>query len=242
MIFTIFHTGSGGNNYRLEFEDSTAIMLEAGKTSHFDAFREFCKRGERVENYAGLITTHEHKDHHGAVQAFAEAGMPIGVISTLCRASHVKIAWLELKHGCPCKGYIIANTTTREACVFLIDFYEIVNPANLYATLRWLVGEEYKIMFAVELSYCEFLYKKLPVEQRVGLDRHLSDEGFISLFKQLAKVAPIDNVVTLHASGREILNKGFHADVCPRDYLIKFLKVRLGKFINIGQNGMSYRF
>ena len=97
-------------------------------------------------------------------------------------------------------------------------------------------------MFAVELSYCEFLYKKLPVEQRVGLDRHLSDEGFISLFKQLAKVAPIDNVVTLHASGREILNKGFHADVCPRDYLIKFLKVRLGKFINIGQNGMSYRF
>lgn len=52
-------------------------------------------------------------------------------------------------------NYIIANTATREACVFLIDFVEVVN---------------------------------------------------------------------------------------PRDYLIKYLKVRLGVFVDIGQNGMTYNF
>ena len=76
----------------------------------------------------------------------------------------------------------------------------------------------------------------------MGLDQHLSDENFIVLMKEVAKVAKLANIVTLHASGREILNKGFHADVCPRDYLIKYLKVRLGVFVNIGQNGMSYKF
>lgn len=238
MEFTIFHTGSGGNSFRLKFSDGVQVLLDAGKTTHYDAFKDFCKRGDRVSNYAGMLISHAHKDHAGAVSDFERIGMPRGVDA----ATQLRVGVVPLVHRCPCNGYIIANTTTREACVFLIDFVEVVNPRDFFATLRWLTSEKYKVMFAVELSYCEFLYKKLPVEQRMGLNQHLSDEGFVTLFKELRKIAQVGNVVTLHASGREILNKGFHADVCPRDYLIKYLKVRLGMFVNIGQNGMTYNF
>ena len=238
MEFTIFHTGSGGNSFRLKFTDGVKVLLDAGKTNHYNAFNDFCTRGDRVSNYAGMLISHEHKDHAGAAADFELAGMQRGVDS----APQLRVGIVPLVHGCPCNGYIIANTETREACVFLIDFTEIVSTRDFFATLRWLTSEKYKVMFAVELSYCEFLYKKMPIEQRVGLDRHLSDEGFIVLMREVAKVAPLNNIVTLHASGREIFNKGFHADVCPRDYLIKYLKVRLGVFVNIGQNGMTYKF
>lgn len=238
MEFTIFHTGSGGNSFRLKFADGVQVLLEAGKTSHYDAFRDFCTRGDRVSNYAGMLITHAHRDHAGAVSDFDSVGMPRDVDA----APQLRVGVVPLVHRCPCNGYIIANTTTREACVFLIDFVEVVNPRDFFKTLRWLTSEKYKVMFAVELSYCEFLYNKLPAEQRIGLNQHLSDENFIVLMKEVAKVAKLANIVTLHASGREILNKGFHADVCPRDYLIKYLKVRLGVFVNIGQNGMTYKF
>lgn len=238
MEFTIFHTGSGGNSFRLKFADGVQVLLDAGKTSHYDAFKDFCTRGESVSNYAGLLVSHEHKDHAGAVADFEMVGMPRGVDA----APQLRVGVVPLVHDCPCNGYIIANADTREACVFLIDFTEIVNPRDFLATLRWLRENRYKLMFSVELSYTEFLYKKLPIEQRRGLDRHLSDEGFVCLFREIMKIVPPYHVVTLHASGREILNKGFHADVCPRDYLIKYLKVRLGWFVNIGQNGMTYKF
>ena len=238
MEFTIFHTGSGGNSFRLKFADGVQVLLDAGKTSHYDSFRDFCTRGDRVSNYAGMLISHAHKDHAGAAADFERVGMPRGVDA----AQQLRVGVVPLVHRCPCNGYIIANTETREACVFLIDFVEVVNPRDFFTTLRWLTSEKYKVMFAVELSYCEFLYKKLPVAQRMGLDQHLSDENFIVLMKEVAKVAKLANIVTLHASGREILNKGFHADVCPRDYLIKYLKVRLGVFVNIGQNGMTYNF
>ena len=52
MEFTIFHTGSGGNSFRLKFADGVQVLLDAGKTSHYDAFRDFCTRGDRVSNYA----------------------------------------------------------------------------------------------------------------------------------------------------------------------------------------------
>lgn len=238
MEFTIFHTGSGGNSYRLRFADGSAVMLEAGKTSKFDAFAEFCKRGDKVSNYAGMLISHAHKDHAGAVSDFTRVGMPRGVDA----AQQLRAAAIPLKHDCPCNGYFVANTATNEAIVFMIDFTEVINPNDFFATLKWLRAQNYKVLFAVELSYCDFLYKKMPLEQRQGLDRHLSDEGFIALMKAIAHFCPVENVVTLHASGREISNKGFHADVAPRDYLVKYLKVRLGKFINIGQNGMTYKF
>lgn len=238
MEFTIFHTGSGGNSFRLRFADGAQVLLDAGKTSKYNAFNDFCTRGDKVSNYAGILISHAHKDHAGAVADFERVGMPRGVDS----APQLRVGVVPLVHGCPCNGYIIANSDTREACVFLIDFTAIVSPRNFFTTLRWLVSEKYKIMFAVELSFCEFLYKKMPIEQRLGLDRHLSDEGFIELFKVVRYYCALENIVTLHASGREILNNGFHADVCPRDYLIKYLKVRLGVFVNIGQNGMTYKF
>lgn len=238
MEFTIFHTGSGGNSFRLKFADGVQVLLDAGKTSKYNAFNDFCTRGDKVSNYAGMLISHAHKDHEGAVADFERVGMPRGVDA----APQLRVGVVPLVHGAPCNGYIIANTDTREACIFLIDFTAIVSPRNFFTTLRWLVSEKYKIMFAVELSFCEFLYKKMPIEQRVGLDRHLSDEGFIELFKVVRNYCALENIVTLHASGREILNKGFHADVAPRDYLIKYLKVRLGAFINIGQNGMTYKF
>jgi len=238
MEFTIFHTGSGGNSYRLRFADGSAVMLEAGKTSKFDAFAEFCKRGDKVSNYAGMLISHAHKDHAGAVADFTRVGMPRGVDA----APQLRAAAIPLKHDCPCNGYFVANTKTKEAIVFMIDFTEVINPNDFFATLKWLRAQNYKVLFAVELSYCDFLYKKMPLEQRHGLDRHLSDEGFIALFKAIRQFYPVEHVVTLHASGREISNKGFHADVAPRDYLIKYLKVRLGKFISIGQNGMTYKF
>lgn len=238
MEFTIFHTGSGGNSFRLKFADGVQVLLDAGKTSKYNAFNDFCTRGDKVSNYAGMLISHAHKDHEGAVADFERVGMPRGVDA----APQLRVGVVPLVHGAPCNGYIIANTDTREACIFLIDFTAIVSPRNFFTTLRWLVSEKYKIMFAVELSFCEFLYKKMPIEQRVGLDRHLSDEGFIDLFKVVRHYCRLENIVTLHASGREILNKGFHADVAPRDYLIKYLKVRLGAFVNIGQNGMTYKF
>lgn len=238
MEFTIFHTGSSGNSFRLKFADGVQVLLDVGKTSHYDAFKDFCTRGDRVRNYAGMLISHEHRDHAGAASDFEMVGMPRGVDA----APQLRVGVVPLSHRCPCNGYIIANTATREACVFLIDFVEVVNPRDFFTTLRWLTAEKYKVMFAVELSYCDFLYHKLPVAERMGLDQHLSDEKFILLMKEIAKVSKLENIVTLHASGREILNKGFHASVCPRDYLIKYLKVRLGMFVNIGQNGMTYKF
>ncbi len=235
MKFEIFHTGSGGNAYTLQFEDGSRLMIEAGKTRFYNAWSDFCRRGESVFDYSGLLVSHEHKDHAGAVSDFRLAGMPMEI-----KAPQIRVAKVPLEHDVVCNGFIIVNDVTREACVFMIDFRRIINPVDFLCTVKNLQG--YKIMFAVELSYCEFLYKLLPMEQRHGLDRHLSDEDFITLFKELKKVTSINNVVTLHASGRELRTKGGASGICPRDYLVSYLKKRLGVFVNIGQDGLKYEF
>lgn len=79
MEFTIFHTGSGGNSFRLKFADGVQVLLDAGKTNHYDAFKDFCTRGDRVSNYVGMLISHAHKDHAGAAADFERVGMPRGV-------------------------------------------------------------------------------------------------------------------------------------------------------------------
>lgn len=240
MKFTINHTGSGGNSYFLEFADGKKIMIEAGKTAHYNAYLDFIVKKQRVSDFVGYLVSHDHSDHAGALADFQAVGMK----EVPSRGKDICVLKVKLSHNAECDGFVVVNHTTNEALVFMIDFNGIIEKRKLFEAICAMqkLGKA-KIAFAVELSYCEFLYKKLPINQRFGLQNHNSDENFVDMFKFFKKKGiDISNIVTLHASGREINDKGFHADVCPKDYLTNYLRTRLGVFVNIGRNGMTYEF
>ena len=158
-----------------------------------------------------VLITHAHKDHSGDFDK----------ISGYNWAKSLNVKEFSVIHDVPNRGFIVMNDTTKEGVIYATDYSEI--PQESFDLLLKLFGfKSWKWMALLELSYCEFLYNKLPQNQRFGLDRHCSDVRFFDYAKQILDVNPGVNIISMHASARQgqfELGANRVSDVCPPDWV-----------------------
>lgn len=237
MILTIHSTGSRGNFNVVEFSNGKKIIVDFGKTSKYSAYRDFCAEKYKSDEFEFALITHRHNDHNGDVEALERLG--VRVFYDEVATSDLVVKALPLIHNVECNGYMVYSILTNELYVHCTDFS--VFPQNPLRTLVCTVTEAYrkgvKIMFACELAYCDFLYKKLPENKKIGLENHCS----LSTFCKIMNMIPADvPVVTLHASGRDFEENSVNASVCPKDWIVNNVKQRCRRFVNFGTNKMKY--
>ena len=201
-------TGSNGNCAVATISDNKQVVFDFGT----GAFKECCRWPNffitKVDN---ILITHNHADHNGDWEK----------ISAIDFKKTLPVMELEVLHNIENRGFAVLNKESKEIVVYMTDYYKI--PDATMAKLCALASyTDYKLMFCLELSYNEFLYKKMNPSERIGLDNHCSDVLFFHYAKQILEQNPKVNIITLHASGRiaENWQIGSNADtrVCRKDY------------------------
>lgn len=237
MTLTIHHTGSGGNFNVVTFSNGKKIIVDFGKTSKYSAYRDFCAEKYKSGEFEFALITHRHNDHNGDVEALERLGVRVFYDEVATNDLIVKA--LPLIHNVECNGYMVYSQATNELYVHCTDFS--IFPQNPLQTLVYTITEAYrkgvKVLFACELAYCDFLYRKLPENKKIGLENHCSLSTFCDIMKMIPVEVP---VVTLHASGRDFEENSVNSSVCPKDWIVNNVKQRCKRFVNFGTNKMQY--
>ena len=249
MKVNILATGSKCNCVLATFADYERIIFDFGNSAgRFDTgamflcnqrdFRGFPTldfdyyvdvNGKRIKKRIDdVLITHAHKDHSGDWDKIKGFDFP----------KTLSVKEFPVIHDVENRGFVVMNDKTREGVIYATDYSEI--PQNSFDFLLKLVGfKEWKWFACLELSYCDFLYKKLPDIQRFGLNRHCSDVRFFDYAKKILEVNDKVNIVTLHASARqsEYIEGAYKSgEVCPPDWCREqFYKRFAGASVRFGE-------
>jgi len=220
MKYNIIATGSGGNCALATFSDEKKVMFDFGE----GCFKKCTEAGLVLNAVNQILISHAHNDHIGDAHLIPHL---------LERRANLEIFTFPLIHNIENQGFLVANLSTKEAFYYLTDFNEIPDNSliTITDTLRHLHGRNYKIMFIMELSYCQHLFDRLDEKQKIGLKSHLSDVQFFKYAKIFKNVALSINFITTHASQRGDWSqelKGWNGTVCPPDWVKIQLFNRLG--------------
>ena len=230
MKVNILATGSKCNCVLATFADNRRSMFDFG-TGALEKCLHDDFRGFKMIDFATLddvLITHAHKDHSGDWDKIKGFDFP----------KTLSVKEFPVIHDVENRGFVVMNDKTREGVIYATDYSEI--PQNSFDFLLKLVGfKEWRWFACLELSYCDFLYKKLPDNQRFGLDRHCSDVRFFDYAKKMLEVNDKVNIVTLHASARQseyIEGANKSGDVCPPDWCREqFYKRFAGASVRFGE-------
>ena len=221
MRYNIISTGSGGNCALATFSDEKKVLFDFGK----GCFKKCTEAGLVLNSIDQILISHAHNDHIGDAH----------LISHLLekKAADLDIYAFPLTHNIENMGFLVANLRTKEAFYYLTDFYAIPEESNeiISNTLHFFNSKNYKIIFVMELSYCQHLFEKLDDVHKFGLQHHLSDVEFFKYAKKYKALAPSMNIITTHASQRgdwSQEHKGWNGTVCPPDWVKIQLFNRLG--------------
>ena len=231
MKVKIIKTGSIANCVVVEFSDKKRYILDCGKGTY-----EIVSQKYKPSDICGFWTSHDHADHAGDKEKFAQIYEPLKV------KDFVNFVEIPVHHGdAECNALVLLNNETKEAFIYAVDFTAYKNELVFLRTMQSLYSGKYKIVYLCELSHWKGLAKHLSDKQRQGLDRHLSGEEFIVHIKKVNEVCRC-KVITLHASGRQAKVSMAYAggSVCNRHYTEKAL--RRAKITNVlfGQEGVNY--
>lgn len=232
MKINIISTGSKCNCVLATFADGRKIMFDFG-TGALEKCLQEDFRGAKMIDFKTLddvLITHAHKDHSGDWDKIKGFDFP----------KTLSVKEFPVIHDVPNRGFIVMNDNTKEGVIYATDYSEI--PAESFDLLLKLFGfKSWKWFALLELSYCEFLYNKLPQNQRFGLDRHCSDVRFFDYAKRILAVNDAVNIITLHASARQseyIEGENKSGDVCPPDWCREqFYKRFKGLSVRFGEAG-----
>lgn len=220
MRYNIIATGSGGNCALATFSDEKKVLFDFGK----GCFKKCTEAGLVLNSVDQILISHAHNDHIGDAHLIPHL---------LEKKSDLVVYTFALTHNVENVGFLVVNLKTKEAFYYLTDFYDI--PANsliiITDTLNYLYAKNYKIIFVMELSYCQHLFEKLDDTHKFGLQHHLSDVEFFKYAKIFKNLAPNMNFITTHASQRGDWSqeqKGWNGTVCPPDWVKIQLFNRLG--------------
>lgn len=221
MRYNIISTGSGGNCALATFSDEKKVLFDFGK----GCFKKCTDAGLVLNSVDQTLISHAHNDHIG------DAHLIPHLIEK--KSGLIAIFNFPLLHNIENQGFLVANAKTKEAFYYLTDFYSIPTDSliTITETLQHLFAKNYKIIFVMELSYCQHLFEKLDDTHKFGLQHHLSDVEFFKYAKTFKALAPSMNIITTHASQRGDWSqeqKGWNGTVCPPDWVKIQLFNRLG--------------
>ena len=192
MIINVIATGSSGNLYELLDSKGNSIILEAGMPrTTFTKFREGSKPPEMC------IITHRHGDHSFYANNY-EMICPVYRWEATAVSENFKAFGYEVEHGGVLNyAYLIKLIQDDQFLFFATDLeYEEGSFKPIWTDLKRLEVRN----FLIECNYNDYLYSLATDEQKIGCDRHFSDNDLVRFLRGAGVVAP--KVVTVHGSNR----------------------------------------
>ena len=147
MDITVLASSSLGNAYIVS-DGETSILLDAGIP-----YKELQTKSDfKVNGVAACFISHEHGDHSKAVKDLLSAAIDVYALSDTLSALNIaehhrvhnvlplvpivintfEIMAVDMHHDCPCVGYMVYSTSTKERMFFATDTYKItVNPQEI---------------------------------------------------------------------------------------------------------------
>lgn len=219
MKFKCIGTGSSGNGYLLECENSV-LIIEAGK----GMFKKILSNIPKDKKISALIYSHMHGDHYGDVRKFAEF-TEIAYFNSKGRFENEDfiVKRFLVFHNVECFAFAIYCKSEQKSLLFATDFVKVIDQ-TIY---------DFKPDFAaVELSYNEMIKKEMSEDERHGLDYHSSDYHTIGFLRKFFKLNPNMTAVTIHKSER----------ACNYGLTNKQLFENFGLRASIISDGREYKF
>lgn len=147
MDITVLASSSLGNAYIVS-DGATSILLDAGIP-----YRDLqIKSNFKINEVSACFISHEHGDHSKAVKDLLSAAIDVYALSDTLSALNIaehhrvhnvlplvpivintfEIMAVTMHHDCPCVGYMVYSTSTKERLFFATDTYKItVNPQEI---------------------------------------------------------------------------------------------------------------
>ena len=197
MKINVIATGSAGNLYEIIDNSGNSIVIEAGMPrATYMKFREGNKAPEMC------IVSHKHMDHAQHIGEF-RAVIPTFLSPEKAESENFKAMGFSMKHGGEvCYSFIIKSLSENKFLFFGTDFEmldEVQNPlgySSLFQALKFYEVENYLI----ECNYNDYLYHLANEQQRIGCDRHLSDNDVVRFMRMAGVKSP--KIITIHGSNR----------------------------------------
>jgi len=205
MRLNVIATGSSGNLYELMDSEGNTLIIEAGMPRGFFTTH---KIGVKIPEMC--IVSHGHMDHSKHKGEF-EAVIPMHYRPTQCSSNNFKVVGFPAKHGESTTMLFIIKSVIENECVFFGTDFEFGDYPELFETLRICKVTK----FIIECNYNDYLYHLADHLQRVGCDRHLSDNDVINFIKKANPNNP--KLILIHGSNR------LCADAYTKQYIGKRL-------------------
>ena len=192
MKINVISTGSSGNLYELLDSKGNSIILEAGEPRHkFMEYREGITPPEMV------IITHKHGDHAYYANQY-EMMCTVHRWKQRAESTNFKAFGFKVVHGDVLNyAYLIKLLIDDEFLFFATDWeYEEDSLQPILKALKHFKVEN----FLIECNYNDYLYHLAEKEQRIGCDRHFSDNDLIRFIKKVGAKEP--KIITIHGSER----------------------------------------
>jgi len=192
MIINVIATGSSGNLYELLDSKGNSIILEAGEPrTKFTKFREGSKPPEMC------IITHRHGDHSFYANQY-EMICPVHRWKQVAGSENFKCFGFKVEHGGVLNyAYLIKLLQDDRFLFFATDLeYEEKSLEPIFKALKKFSVND----FLIECNYNDYLYHLADEVQRIGCDRHFSDNDLVRFIRGVGCVNP--KIVTVHGSNR----------------------------------------
>ena len=206
MKINCIATGSSGNLYELIDNKGNSMLIEAGIPRDV-----YMKYREGITPPELCIVSHNHSDHAERIGQY-KALMPTFLSHPKNESKNFKAMGFKVNHGdMPCFAFLIKLLADDTFLFFGTDFQYSDNYTALYHALNFYKVEN----FLIECNYNDYLYHLADELQRVGCDRHLSDNDLIRFIKKSGAKFP--KIITIHGSNR----------LCSDTYTKKLISSRI---------------
>lgn len=192
MIINVISTGSSGNLYELLDSKGNSIILEAGEPRY-----KYMKYRDGITPPEMVIITHSHGDHSFYANQY-EMMCTVHRWKQRAESTNFKAFGFKVVHGDVLNyAYLIKLLQDDEFLFFATDWeYEEESLQPIFEALKFYKVEN----FLIECNYNDYLYHLADEEQRIGCDKHFSDNDLIKFIKKTNAKEP--KIITIHGSER----------------------------------------
>ena len=191
MKINVIATGSSGNLYEVVDNNGNSILIEAGVP-----VATYIKYKEGVTKPEMCIISHSHSDHYAYSDEYRSM-MPVFCKEARVQSDNFKAMGFTMVHGDTISySYLIKVLTEEKFLFFGTDFEYSDDYTPLYDHLK-----QYNVSnYLIECNYNDYLYHLAKDEQRIGCDRHMSDNDVIRFIRNVKPVNP--KIILIHGSNR----------------------------------------
>ena len=192
MKINVIATGSTSNFYEVIDNLGNSLLIEAGVSRSV-----FWKHWEGAKIPEMCIISHLHGDHAKFAHEY-EMICPVYKWNQTVVSENFKAFGFRVKHGDVLNyAYLIKLIADDDFLFFATDLeFEKESIDEITANLKTVHVSK----FLIECNYNDYLYHLADPEQRIGCDRHFSDNNLVKFIKQTKAKNP--KIITIHGSER----------------------------------------